>query len=236
MRCGVFCSNRRSHPSCTTFDNCRKMVIAAWDSRSCAGVSEGSSAAKKPSKMCRGKRQRSGAWWMSNFGPVGKFNSDFSGCKTMSTSSIMHTLLRRKISNTLPISNVSLFSCAVFRFARRSLATSNCSKKRNTNDFTSPGVVTIRSPWDCTKPMCADKLTSKSTARSHLKVATCFCKIDEKTLRSTERENSRSACGTTTQTMRSVSARTRESNGVTTVVLPWPMIICFTALLSFSMV
>mmetsp|Transcript_10517 Transcript_10517/g.33440 ORF Transcript_10517/g.33440 Transcript_10517/m.33440 type:complete len:312 (+) Transcript_10517:1863-2798(+) len=64
--------------------------------------------------------------------------------------------------------------------------------------------------------------------RSKLNVYTRFCRMDANVERSTERENSSSAGGTTSTTRCRLSPSIRHSMGDTTVVLPEPMMSCRT--------
>mmetsp|Transcript_95654 Transcript_95654/g.309870 ORF Transcript_95654/g.309870 Transcript_95654/m.309870 type:complete len:561 (+) Transcript_95654:2543-4225(+) len=158
---------------------------------------------------------------------MGKLSSDFSGCSTRSTSSIMQTPCFNW-TNILPISTHSRRICGVFFFARRSLAMPSCSKKRSCKDLTSAGVLSIMSPWLHTRAMRADRFTSRSRERSHLNVETLFCTTVENAFCITDRESMIKAWGTTKQTNRDPSASIKANKGDTTEVLPAPMIICFT--------
>mmetsp|Transcript_99502 Transcript_99502/g.251080 ORF Transcript_99502/g.251080 Transcript_99502/m.251080 type:complete len:244 (-) Transcript_99502:499-1230(-) len=86
----------------------------------------------------------------------------------------------------------------------------------------------MMSPWEQTRAMRAERFTSKSKERSHLKVETRFCTTVENAFCITDRESMISACGTTKQTRREPSANISASSGETTEVLPAPMIICLT--------
>ena len=90
------------------------------------------------------------------------------------------------------------------------------------------GVVTTM-PRDCFACWNLDKTSlSISVERSQLKQKICFCTTHEKVPRRMVRVKSSNAGGTTWITRLRLSASIKARSGPTTVVLPAPMIICFT--------
>mmetsp|Transcript_106093 Transcript_106093/g.253271 ORF Transcript_106093/g.253271 Transcript_106093/m.253271 type:complete len:220 (+) Transcript_106093:231-890(+) len=184
---------------------------------------------KMPSSRCRGICHRWGAKSMRFFGPMGKFSSLRRGCSTMSTSSIMHTPFE-KISRTRPSSMVSFCRAAVLRLARRSLQMSRFSTNRKIRLLTSVGLVRRMWPSLRTASIRSQMAMSTSSERSQWNMQIRFWMMEENTAISTPRQNSSKAEGTTRLTRRLPLAKSIDKSGLTTVVFPAPMIICFTPL------
>mmetsp|Transcript_67421 Transcript_67421/g.160831 ORF Transcript_67421/g.160831 Transcript_67421/m.160831 type:complete len:266 (-) Transcript_67421:2970-3767(-) len=191
------------------------------------------------SKRCMGSVQRKALGdepSKGSLGPYGKFSSDLSGCNTTSTSS-MRMAPWRKCDKALDSCRTCERVSVTLSFASLPLAWSlNISSSiRSISDLTDVGTVTTAAPDCLAFSSFFSRCGSKALLRSHSKVPTSFVSTDAKVDRSTRRDMSNSAEGTTSTTSCSPFASMRTSMGQTTVVFPWPMIICFTMALPPSL-
>mmetsp|Transcript_10210 Transcript_10210/g.31422 ORF Transcript_10210/g.31422 Transcript_10210/m.31422 type:complete len:282 (-) Transcript_10210:938-1783(-) len=206
---------------------------------------------KTASSRWMGSSQRKPLRSMACFWPIGKLSSLRSGCSSTSTSSMMSTP-RSRHSMSMTRTSASAMSLRRAIWSRRRITSRlarrlsrgcrcsgcrrsrlcSCSTNLSSRLLTHSGAAHTTLRWRRARSSLAKRRITKSalssTLRSNCSVYTVLVTIAEKRLRSTLRLCSSSAVGITCVTSFSPSARISASSGPTTVVLPAPMIICWT--------
>mmetsp|Transcript_30405 Transcript_30405/g.88909 ORF Transcript_30405/g.88909 Transcript_30405/m.88909 type:complete len:266 (-) Transcript_30405:1348-2145(-) len=184
----------------------------------------------RTSKSTIGSLQRSPSLvkCRSFFSPMGKFSSDFNGCNTQSTSSMMQTP-SRKSSRISPHTCVSpRSSLSLYLELESSVKMTKFSTNFNIKLLTEGGVVMTTALFCFAERSLACSERLPTVARSHWKVYTRFWIAEEKVVRRTLKLIGSSAGGTHCMTRESPCASIKQMSGDTTDVLPAPMIICLT--------
>mmetsp|Transcript_95047 Transcript_95047/g.204059 ORF Transcript_95047/g.204059 Transcript_95047/m.204059 type:complete len:338 (-) Transcript_95047:413-1426(-) len=206
---------------------------------------------KRRPRRWMGNSQRSPLKSIGDFSPMGKFSSDFRGCRSTSTSSMITTPPLHRLSTLEQASASSERWASCFSDSNASLAPRPPPPFLPTSVLEMPPcksrlcsistIFSIRLFTDSgaatTTPRCIFANSSfsaisctgptSSCVRSKVSVKTRFAKGAPKTSRSTFRVMSSKAEGIVCNTAVLPSARQRASMGPTTVVFPAPMIICW---------